>query len=106
MALLQGKTNIHVRILSDNTTTCAYINKFGGKKSDLNQIARELWLWCISNRIHLSAAHIPGHINDEADKLSRVYKDDLEWPLEQSVFNRIKYRDKHRYVCLQAECQN
>ena len=90
MALLKGKTNIHVRILSDNTTMCAYINKFGGKKGDLNEIACELWLWCISNKIHLSAAHIPGYTNDDADKLSRVYKDDLEWSLDQSVFKRIK----------------
>ena len=89
MALADKKVNSHIRILSDNTTTCSYINKFGGKKPDLNKISRDLSLWCISRKIHISAAHIPGHVNAEADKLSRNYKDDLEWSLDQSIFQKI-----------------
>ena len=60
------------------------------KKQDLNKISRDRSLWCISKKIHISAAHIPGHVNAEADKLSRNYKDDLEWSLDQSIFQKIQ----------------
>ena len=90
MALAEGKEKVHIQILTDNTTTCSYINNFGGKKHDLNHLAREIWIWCISKEIHISAAHIPGAVNEEADALSRSYKDDLEWSLDNSVFHKIK----------------
>ena len=90
MALAKGKEKVHIRILTDNTTTCSYINKFGGKKQNLNHIAREIWIWCISKEIHITAAHIPGAINEEADALSRSYKDDLEWSLDNSIFQKIR----------------
>ena len=67
MALAKGKEKVHIQILTDNTTTCSYINKFGGKKQNLNHLAREIWIWCISKEIHISAAHIPGAVNEEAD---------------------------------------
>ena len=85
MALAKDKTGVHIQILSDNTTTCSYINKFGGKKSELNELARQIWLWCIDKKIHISAAHIPGKFNEEADALSRSYKNDLEWSLCNSI---------------------
>ena len=81
--------NVHVRIFMDNTTSCAYINKFGGKTEELDEIAREIWLWCIDKGIHLSAAHLPGKMNQEADKLSRVFNDDLEWSLNCETFKEI-----------------
>ena len=90
MALAKGKEKVHIRILTDNTTICSYINKFGGKKQDLNHTAREMWIWCISKEIHITAAHIPGAINEEADALSRSYKDDLEWSLDNSIFQKIR----------------
>ena len=73
----------------DNTTSCAYINKFGGKTEELDEIAREIWLWCIDKGIHLSAVHLPGKMNQEADKLSRVFNDDLEWSLNCETFKKI-----------------
>ena len=74
--------NVHVLIFMDNTTSCAYINKFGGKTAELDEIAREIWLWCVDKGIHLSAAHFLGKMNQEADELSRVFNDDLEWSLK------------------------
>ena len=90
MSLCKSKYNMHIRILTDNTTTCSYINKFGGRKVELNAIARDMWLWSIARGVHLSAAHIPGCTNKEADRLSRVYNDDLEWSLDQMVFQKLE----------------
>ena len=41
--------NCHIQIQIDNTTALAYINNMGGSKSkELNQLAVEIWEWCIS----------------------------------------------------------
>ena len=81
--------NVHVHIYMDNTTSCTYINKFGGKTHELNVLAREIWLWCIDKDIHLSAAHLPGDMNHEADELSRVFNDDLEWAVDSNIFDKL-----------------
>ena len=82
-------TNLHVRIFMDNTTSCSYINKLGGKTYELDLLAREIWLWCIDKNIHISAAHLPGRINQEADKRSRFFNDGLEWSLDRETFDMI-----------------
>ena len=56
----KDKADIHVRIYMDNTTSCAYISKYGGKFHELDALAREIWLWCIDKNIHISAAFLPG----------------------------------------------
>ena len=89
LAFCCHKHDIHVRIYTDNTTCCAYINKYGGKSSELDELAREIWLWCIDRHIHLSAAHIAGVENVEADKLSRKFNEDLEWTLNKSAFSKV-----------------
>ena len=66
--------NIHIRILIDNTTAVAYINNMGGSHSLVcNDIANDIWLWCLHRNLWLSAAHLPGSQNVEADKASRVF---------------------------------
>ena len=85
----KDKADIHVRIYMDNTTSCAYISKYGGKSHELDALAREIWLWCIDKNIHISAAFLPGAQNGEADELSRVFNDDLEWSLKSEVFDQI-----------------
>ena len=89
MSFCKGKKNIHVRVYMDNTTSCAYINKYGGKFDNLDKIAREIWFWCIERNIFLSAAHVAGSKNIEADKMSRENNDDLEWSLSLSVFDKL-----------------
>ena len=96
-SLLRNST---VLVRSDNTTTCAYINKEGGTKShDLcGQVVR-LLLWCQSQRICLRAIYIPGVDNVHADDLSRkghlthreisYQLDHREWALNQEVANAI-----------------
>lgn len=80
----------HARIMSDNTTAITYINKKGGlKSSECNKIAKEIWLWCSSRELHVSAAHIPGKENLEADKNSRKFNDEIEWQLNPNLFKSI-----------------
>jgi len=65
-ALINGK---HILVQSDNTTTVSYINAIGGIKSiPCNDMATVIWEWCIQPDIWLSATHIPGSENIEADK--------------------------------------
>ena len=82
--------NSHVKILSDNSTAVAYINNMGGSKSlQWNDTSREIWLWCLKYDIWLSCAHIPGKLNVEADKKSRLFNDQTEWKLNHKVFQNI-----------------
>ena len=70
--------NTNVKLELDNTTAIAYINHMGGggggsKSEELNQIAYELWDWCITQNIWVTAARIPGVHNTLADKRSRRF---------------------------------
>ena len=74
----------------DNVTAVSYINNMGGTHSLMcNKLAKDIWIWCRSNNIWLSATHIPGITNVEADRTSRKFKDSSEWKLDPSVFERI-----------------
>ena len=71
-----------ILVRSDNTTTCAYINKSGGTRSrDLCHLALEMLEWCFSHQIELRAVHVPGVDNVLADFLSRQKIDPREWGL-------------------------
>ena len=48
-------------------------------------MAQEIWQWCERKGIWISAAHIPGIENVEADKLSRDMHVDTEWKLDQAL---------------------
>ena len=81
---------VHIRLKIDNTTSVAYINKKGGKRRDLNEIARQIWLWAQARNIWLSAEHLPGACNVEADTASRKqYACEMEWQLSSQVFEVI-----------------
>ena len=54
----------HIRIRTDSLTCVYYINKKGGSKSEkCNSLALEIWEWCISKNIFISAQHISGTDN-------------------------------------------
>ena len=90
-ALCGEVKDTHVRLGTDNTTTLAYINKQGGRKSDLNEIAREIWIWAIDRNIWLSAVHVPGVANVAADTASRKkYEHEGEWKLNEKIFKMIE----------------
>ena len=83
-------TNAHVKVFSDNTTTVTYINNMDGSHSlHCNALTRDMWLWCIVKGIWLSAAHLPGSQNIQADRASRIFHDQTEWKLDQDIFHRI-----------------
>ncbi|MCG8048900.1 MAG: hypothetical protein N0E48_25420, partial [Candidatus Thiodiazotropha endolucinida] len=79
----RDKQNLHVRIYMDNTTSCSYILKYGGKVPELDAMAREIWFWCLERNIHLSGGHVAGVENCQADEESRTINDDTEWALQQ-----------------------
>ena len=89
-SLCKAKQDCHIKILSDNTTTVSYLKNMGGTHSlACNDIARKVWLWCISRKIYLTAAHIPGKTNIQADQASRLFNDRTEWQLDKSVFKKL-----------------
>ena len=60
-----------MKVLSDNTTTVAYLRNMGGSHSiPCNNITREIWQWCKDREIWITPAHIPGVENTEADLAS------------------------------------
>ncbi|XP_044179688.1 uncharacterized protein LOC122961167 [Acropora millepora] len=83
-------SNNHVRINIDNTTAVSSINHMGTSHSPLcNQAAAELWAWCIENHIWVSAAHIAGKDNIEADAESRKQTDmSKEWMLDSTLLEQ------------------
>ena len=62
-ALCGSESNTHIQLYYDNTSSCAYLRKFWGKKRYLNVLAIDIWNWCISRIIHLSISHVAGCLN-------------------------------------------
>lgn len=87
---LKEMENVHVRVVSDNTTVVAYLNHMGGtRSSECNAVAHRIWGWCETREIWLTAAHLPGVENIEADHESRNFTENTEWQLNPSLFNMI-----------------
>ena len=86
--LVQGRV---VLIATDNTTVVAYINKEGSMRSgSLCALLWRLLSWCNLRQVILKARHIPGRLNEMADKLSRQGQIiQTEWSLHQEVFNLL-----------------
>ena len=85
----------------------SYINKLGGKKPELNDIARSIWFWYIDKTVHLTAAYVAGALNIEADEMSRKKQnDDLEWTLEETVFRNLTHRHPNLEIDLFASRLN
>ncbi len=90
LSLFKNRSNIHVRIMCDNTTAVSYINEMGGCKSlECNAIAKMIWSWAITKGIWLSASHISGSVNVDADNLSCNLNLNLEWMLSANTFQKI-----------------
>ncbi len=89
-SLCSQESDLHIQIQVDNSTAVAYINNMGGIKSQkLNQLSFEIWQWCILRNIWISAVHIAGKTNVEADKKSRHFSDNHEWMLNKKCFQDI-----------------
>lgn len=80
--------NIHVRLMMDNTTAIACINKMGSMKSDrLNGLSQEIWAWAQAKHIWLSACYIAGKMNVQADEESRKVNIDTEWKINADILS-------------------
>ena len=78
----------HIRLMIDNTTAVAVINHMGTSHSDpLNKLTKEIWLWYIPRNIWLSAAHIAGKCNIQADLESPHSVTETEWMLNNTLLS-------------------
>lgn len=59
------------------------------KSPTLNKPAIEVWEWCIERNIWVSAVHIAGKLNVDADLKSRSFSDKHEWMLNKHLFTEI-----------------
>ncbi len=84
-------SDVHVRLMMDNTTAIACVNKFGSMKDYLMEVTDLIYKWAQSRRIHLSAAFVPGIENVLADNESRTHNTDTEWRLNKVWFDKIVY---------------
>lgn len=91
-SLCDGKRNIVLKVVSDNTTCVSYLNKQGGRKANCHKVSKDIWQWAILRNIWLVAVHLPGKENVEADKLSRVNHGSTEWSLSCHLFVKIQSR--------------
>ena len=97
----------HILIRTDNTTTKQCINKQGSTRSDdCNNVARDIWLFCIPRAIHLTAEYCPGVDNVEADTASRNFTDATEWSLHPDVFQQIWEKLGHTDIDFFASDEN
>jgi len=71
-------------------TALSYLVKMGGTKSlVLTQLSKELWEFILAQGITITAEHLPGKLNVEADTQSRMVNDSSEWKLSPIVFNKL-----------------
>jgi len=89
-SLCKEVKNMHIKLLIDNTTAVQTINNMGSCKSEsCNNIVLEIWNWAICRNNNLTATHIPGILNTEADLLSRKKDTKMEWKLQEFVFVQV-----------------
>ena len=106
-ALGLSHTNVHIRLMLDNTTAATYLNKMGGTHSTVcNAISKTIWDWAVPRNIWLSAAYVPGSQNLIADYKSRNFDDNTEWSLSPLLFAQISSRFYHPQVDLFASRLN
>ena len=79
----------HVRMMMDNTTVVACVNKMGTSHSKhCNMITKQIWDFCIEKGVWLSAAHVLGRENVDADLESRKINYDTEWKLNTELLQQ------------------
>ena len=82
--------NCSILVRSDNSSVVAYINKQGGTTSSrLCAISLDLWEFCVTRNITISASHLSGASNVRADRLSRVEHCDHSYFLSEDVFAHL-----------------
>ena len=59
--LKSQEKNVHVQIMTDNSTSVSYLNHMGGTKSvTFSNLALDIWRWCLRKAIYISTVHVAG----------------------------------------------
>ena len=72
----------------DNTTAVACVNKMGTSHLDTcHSVTKQIWEFCITRNLWISAAYVPGVENTAADEESKKKKKNLdtEWKLNPDI---------------------
>ena len=77
----------HVKWFSDNKNVAIIVEK-GSMKSNLQEIALDIFTLCLKNNVSLSVEWIPRTENDRADHISRIIDHD-DWGISQNLFEYI-----------------
>ena len=89
-SLFVSMSDVHIHFQCDNTCAVFYIKNFGGMCSiQMDNLAGDIWQWCLDRNIYISASHLSGAENFTADFLSRNFSDSTEWMLKKDIFDRI-----------------
>ena len=84
---LKSQENVHVQIMTENSTSVSYLKCMGGTKSvTLSNLALDIWRWCLRKAIHISAVHVAGLLNIFADPLYCFQLLSTEWMLCKRIF--------------------
>ena len=73
----------------DNMAAVTVLNNMDTSHScKLNELKKEIWSWCILRGIWLTVAHghTPGKTNIVADRESRQHRRELEWTINQEMY--------------------
>ena len=88
MLLQVGMKNL--RVMIDNGTGISYINRQGEVRSTLyDNVATEIWDFCVKRGVYTSAAHVPGKENIIAGLASREFEDSHECMLYLEEFKYL-----------------
>ena len=70
-----------------NMTSISYTNNMGDTiPHSCNKIGSNVWDFCITEKLWISAAHIPGVSDKEADKHSSILDNCTDWQLSLDIF--------------------
>ena len=88
-SLCKDIENSHILLKIDNTSAVASINKMGSIRSiEMDSIVHEIWAWAKSRDNWLTATHIPGKLNVDADRESRETETRTEWMLNREILRK------------------
>ena len=88
-AFCTSQRDRHISLKIDKTTAIAVINHMGTSHSEhLNELCKEIWDWCIARNLWITAGHIAGKANVEADLESRQNQTETEWMLNATLLSQ------------------
>ena len=85
----KGFKNTAVHLKVDNTATVAFINKQKAPNKVVFTIIKKIWEFCIQRNLWLFPSYIKSTRNKVADAESRKLRDNLEWSLHDTLFEKI-----------------